>query len=784
MLPASRLTPRLSAALPHLAHFVIVSWLFAATLFLGRVHFARDMSIVYFPDYVFLERSLARGVWPLWNPSSDGGAPFFMPYPVVTLLVWTFGARGALALGPPLHILLAMCGTTLLARERGSGALGGWAAGAVLGLSGLILSTLLFPGFLAAAWAPFVLLAWERLHKQTTARNAAGLALALALQVSTLGGEVLAQTLLLAAVLRPPRPTLRRLSSLLLAATLACLLAAPVLLGARSLLEGTARGRGFSAVEALGFSAPPVALMDAVLPRFFGDTHKFSDYGFWGQPFFPNGYPFVLSLYVGVPTLLLASLSGRHRLWLIVVLGLLLSLGEHGPLAGLLTTLLRSFRVPVKFFFLSAFALALLAGRGVDQAISERFRPSPALLLPALLLVGLAGFAAWNPAGLQFALGGWLPAITDWRARLVIESQWPSALAVTGSVTLATALVLAGPSWLRRLAPVLAVLDLLIVNSALNPTAGREFYELRAPTRRVVEDAEREGRYRWFSGGLAATPAVRFDPSVALRNRDESLYAMERQALLPRMHVLDGLEGALDEDRTGLLPETAQLPVSLRSTSQLARYRGRLRAANIKWVIAWRPLPIEGFSLRASVRHPEILEPMLVYELRDALPRAYWVGKAEVVPDRAARMARLEEVGFDPSHIALLSNWPPALPNAAEVTVSNVAYESRDAHTVQISGDSPPGFLVVLDGFHRDWHAQGDRGAVPILEAQGGYRAVATAGGPFRIVMRYRPSWLGPALFLFLLGASLTVVISWPRNCLPAAGRLSRRSEGTHRQRD
>src|SRR5262245_12125328 len=189
MAAASRLRARLTASAPHLAHLLVVLALFAPLLFEGRMLFHRDVSTVYYPDYVFLARSLAQGVWPLWNPAADAGAPFFMPYPVTVLLVGAFGPRAALALGPALHVVLAMSGATLLARACGGGRWGAWAAGATLGLSGYVLSTLLYPVFLASAWAPLIAWAWWRLQDAPSGRRVAVLAALGALQLSTLGAE-------------------------------------------------------------------------------------------------------------------------------------------------------------------------------------------------------------------------------------------------------------------------------------------------------------------------------------------------------------------------------------------------------------------------------------------------------------------------------------------------------------------------------------------------------------------------------------------------------------------
>ena len=646
--------------LPFLAHCVLVLFVFAPVLFAGRMFYVRDVSISYYPDYVFLHDSLGQGTWPLWNPTSDAGAPFFASYPVVVLLVAVLGPAGALGVGPALHVLLAMCGTTALARARGAGPWGGWLAGAILGLSGYVQSSLLFPVFLAAAWTPWILLVHLRLREAPTARLAAALAALVALQLSTLGGEIVLQTGLLAIFLGLPFSR-RAWKWLFVAGAVAALLSAPVLLGLRAVLEGTPRGVGFAPEEGLAFSAPWPVLLEALWPRFLGNTHTFSDYGFWGQPFFPDGYPFFLSLYLGPLALLLALNAGRERLWLVAALGVLLSLGAHGPLAVPLASLMHTFRVPVKFFFLASFAVALLAGRGFDRAL-QGARSRPTVLLPGLMLLLISAALFRDSSLAARLLNGVLPELADWRAQVVASTDWPVALLRTGALGVAGGLALLGGKRVAPFAGIAVVLDVLVVTLPLNPTAERSFYELRPEVRKMVHAAAAEGQSRFFSYGLTATPPVHFEPKIAARNTDYWLYAMERQSLLPRSHVLDGLEGAFDEDRNGLLPLGATLLPTERDPRFFARHFRRLQLANVRFVLSYRPLPDDLVSLRGEVRFPEIADSLLLFELRDPVPRAFWVGEIEVLPAGVSASPRVEDPEFDPRRRVVLAARPPELP--------------------------------------------------------------------------------------------------------------------------
>jgi hypothetical protein len=752
-MPASMTAVRLATAL------CLAAWLFAGPLFAGRVLYYRDVTYTYLPDFVFAERALAQGVWPCWHPGADAGAPFLLAYPLHLVLLATAGARATLAVSPPLHVLLAMAGAYALARRLRTGPRGAALAGAAFALSGPMLGGVLYPVFLGAAWMPLAVERSLALVEAPGRRRLAQLALVLAVQVSTMGIEAVVASALAALVLLERPPGRSRAGWVAGAVLLAAALAAPALLGARALLQDTARGQGFSAHEALGYSASAPVLLEAVVPGFFGDPHGFTDAGYWGQPFFPAGSPFFLSLYCGVAVALLASRAGLRPLgpWVLAAVGALLAAGAHGPLGPVLAHA-GLVRHPVKFFVLTALGLALLAGRGLERPASSRATRALLALAPtALLVAALVARAA--PSLLAGAVHLVAPAARPGALVDVVATHWPAALARGGALSLGVLLALVAGPRVRPLAGVLAVVELALANGRLNPTADAAFLRLVPQLEREVTRARQEGPYRWFSYGAARSTGLRWDPRLATAS-DVWLFYVDRQSLLPRANVIDGLDGAFDLDRMGLAPAHAALTLAEADPARFRELHPRLRLAGVRFVLAFDALSADLVSERAAVRLPGPIQPLRLYELREPLPRAYRVEGFELARSAAEARRRAEDPGLDPIRTAVLESTP-VLPRdgAAHATGKDeVTYESLDPHTSRVRVRGAAGIVLVLDGAHPDWRAEDERGQpVPLLRAYGRYRAFVTEGGDRAVTMRYVPRWRAPSLAL--CGAGLLVAL-------------------------
>jgi hypothetical protein len=758
--------------LPFLAHLLPPLYLFAGPLFGGRVLYFRDLTYYYFPNYVFLERSLRQGLWPLWNPSSDSGAPFLMAYPLDLALVALLGARRAMALDAPLHLLVAMCGVTLLVRTLGGRPWGAWAAGLFYGVSGFLLSAVnLSELFHAACWAPWVIAAWLRAVGQPSAGRLAALGALAAVQLSTLSGELLLQTAVAGLLLTASLPAARTLARLAAAGVVAVAAAAPALLGVWTLVQGTRRAQGISRESAFAWSAPGPVLLEALVPRLFGDVHSFSETSYWGQPFFPSGQPYLLSLYLGMGVLVLAAVGapGRRRWWCLLALGILLAMGWHGPLAWLLAPLMTVFRGPVKFTFLATLALCVLAGFGVDRARDGGTRRYLWALVPGAALMATGAWFGWGGAAPLDALAGVVPASAADRARSIAAKTWPAAFLLSGALAAGGGLVLAVAPRFAAAAALLAGLDLLAVNAALNPTADRSFYELQPAMRAVVESAAAKGPYRWFSYGLAHSPALRWLPAVVDQDLDVWLYYGDRQSLLPRTPALDGLESAFDEDRVAWAPPGATLETWEKRPDHYAMHHLRLRLANVRWVVAFHDLPPHLVQLYGTAPTPGLVDPVRVYEVRDPLPRAYWVPRAEVVEPRALD-GRLGGAGHDPRAVVLVPGPLPPFSPGASPAAGHVTFERRDPETVRLRSSGGPGWLVVREGYHRNWRARGAAGDVPLLRADGRYWALPTPGGEQEITVRYQPGWRVPALAASALGLLAALAAALLARRAPADG--------------
>ncbi len=343
------------------------------------------------------------GHFPLWNPYLFGGMPyvgamngdiFYPPSLVLRLLLrpdvfvtWAF----------IIHIFLCGWLTYLFLRKVGL-AFSGALIGGLAYMMGGPISSYVSPGhdgkLYVSALLPLALLLLTSGMRDDRRWAWPALALTVGLAVLTPHPQLLQYMLLASgawavylafwagAGVSPERPVaVRRLGWALLAVVLGLSIGAIQFLPVAQYVQFSPRGAAGAATHgyewAASWAMPPEELFNTYLPQFTGILENY-----WGR----NGIHFH-SEYLGAAVLVLAGCAfigtpeARRRsvrFWLIVALvATVWALGGYTPLFHVIYVLVpgtKYFRAPSTIFFLTGFAVAALAGYGVENVLRRDVR--------------------------------------------------------------------------------------------------------------------------------------------------------------------------------------------------------------------------------------------------------------------------------------------------------------------------------------------------------------------------------------------------------------------------
>ncbi len=592
-------------------------------LFGGQILLTFDAFVYFYPFIAYRDAALVAGRIPLWASEYFLGAPFLanpqtgVLYPPNWLTIgieppaaYAFQAYG--------HNVLAAIGTLLLARRGlGYGWLPGLTSAAVAGLGGHTLSLIGHLNQLqAAAWAPWILLALGDLWSAPRRRAIARLACLAALQFLAGHAQQVYMTVALAAFwvllgLIPgalpgtePRPSvqgrLRQVPGIVasgaLAAILALAIVAPQLLATAETAAVGIRADGLTFRDAVAVSLPPWYLWRALLPAAQASLAPPSE---WATA-------------PGLAALLLAAVaigSGARRgfvfpLAAMALVATTLAMGQFTPLYRVLFEVVPGFdlfRVPARWLFLTGFAVALLAGAGVETVRSR---------------AGSIGSLALGGVGLAlvFAAGASIP----WLTGAAISPVWPGGISILlwsltiGAIGLLTAMARRWPGPAGTLLVVVVAAELLVGARALDVArvGPAETYVDRRHTIGVLATeaaAHPSGRTLaitdngWDPGDLAAlraSVAGRIDSAwtddwIATRKYWQTL--TPNLGLIAGIPSIDGYDGGVLPLRNyvevkGLFALTGPNVVDGRLGMQLDRVPATslLSRFNVRWIIGDR----------------------------------------------------------------------------------------------------------------------------------------------------------------------------------------------------
>jgi hypothetical protein len=702
----------------------------------GASFYFRDLALYFLPMRRFALEGLAAGELRFWNPYVHEGVPLSLPaigYPVDLLQLLRPDPAGVSAV-LALHVPLAAVLFFVLARGLSLGRVAAAGGALVYALGGFVLSSLnLYVHLQAAAWAPLVVLALARVLGGGGRRATATAALVLALALSTTGVEITGQAVVAAIVVGGVGRDARSRGLAALALGLGAAIVAPVLLLVAGQVGGSARGQGFPTDVVLAHSVHPFTLVQTVVGGLYGNLSNVAG-EWWGQNFFPRGFPYILSLYLGAATLALAWVGARsghrlaRRLVVLTALGLVAAVGRWSGLATVVDAVppLHLFRFPVKAFFTVHLAVALLASMGLSAlAESEGGRPWRRLALWAgalgALLAAFPLAPRLMPATIAaFARGFFPPGLAvEVRAALLARILGDGAVGGAAALSLGAIAVLV----LRSAVPApraswmvaaLVAADLLRAGAGLNPMVTASFYrpspslEVRLPSLR---------RARVFTCSVEESPAYLGARAARGSDHEAWSFAVLLETLTPAFNVPLRVATAMSPDLTMLVPGDRVLSPDEASCRDLDAIVPRLREAAVGTVVAVDLL-----------KHPDL------------------EADGVVAPARIAPVA---------VHLYRLRAPRPRVEASGDARVVETTYGTNDVSiVVEASGSEE---VVLRDGWAPGWTARVD-GQPADLRASGRHRSVRVPPGTHRVVMDYRPP--GLPLGLGTSGLALAVAIA------------------------
>ena len=609
-------------------------------------------------------------------------------------------------------------------------------------------------------------------------------------------GLCLAYALYLGGTRRPliSASNLRILTGFVLAGCLMVALCAVQFLPSADFLSHSRRGaQGLRYGETSDWSFHPLLLMEMLVPGFYGPA--LTSPTIWNDIVKDGNSPYFVSVFTGFVPLFFALAGwalGRDRRRNFVassaLLILVLSFGHFTPLFSLvylLVPLLALVRYPVKLLVPVVMLVAILAGWGLDALHREvgqwKARRHRALLPLAILLACSFAIcaAAWAAPKL-------LTLPTQWalvrQGRASVEAgQMAHFLAamfriylpgVAGFILFGFLLVLGvgqDKVWARKGVPIFALLglaQLVQVNYQANPTVPRSFLTYTPPVISHFEGLHSGYRIApmvRLTNGLSSAEGIQRFVNFESIPEAGGLPAVAQGAFQQRLllgigSMVERLEGSLDLDMERSLPPFVydvwiyvrrQAPDTLRLDCLLGR-------TNVRYVIGSVGRDSAAVRVLGEIFNGSP-KPSYLYEDLCFVPRAYVAGTAIFTTSPLETLLRMASPDFDALGNVILAADPGASPAVqGSGPAGRVEITERQPNTVTLTADlSRPGYVVLLDRYDSNWHAELDGRETGVLRANQLFRAVYTPAGGHRLRFYYHQSGLLPGAVISALTCML-----------------------------
>jgi hypothetical protein len=221
-------------------------------------------------------------------------------------------------------------------------------------------------------------------------------------------------------------------------------------------------------------------------------------------------------------------------------------------------------------------------------------------------------------------------------------------------------------------------------------------------------------------------------------------------------HVPTALDAATDRMD---LKDSADLGRALARLPSAAQFRA-LAACRVGFLLSFAPPEAGGFP-DGPILEGFSRPPLRVYRVPGVVPRVRLVERARPLPAGRSLADILSDTGYDPNHEVLIEGLAAAVgegtPRPGDPGAASITEESPERLVITVSAREP-GFVVVADAFAPGWDAILDGRTVPILRADGLFRAVAVAVGQHELEMVYRPAEVRAGMGLSLAAILVTAL--------------------------
>jgi hypothetical protein len=491
------------------------------------------------------------------------------------------------------------------------------------------------------------------------------------------------------------------------------------------------------------------------------------------------------SLYMGVPLGVLACVGAwfRRDLRGLVWLGLgslWLALGHYGGLYEIfyhLVPLWSAFRYPEKLMGVASFAVAMLAGAGVDALRTGRAAP--------LLWLVSAGVCAglWGILQAEI-LGPWVaarmgapPALTREVLSSLAVGFLFSSLAVSGVWGIAVAMRrgrLTG-SILAGALMAVAMLDLARVNQAVYRTGPVEIVRgTPAMVEAIRRHAGREGpgHFRIFSDPIGSIPTS--TPLAA------SLGSFGATSLLLRQGLHTELNAEfLIESINVYMPGQSAAVTSLRDLATKDFWVRAYARYNVAYLIGFRRHLVQPPFDRSLVATVPDYDLALVQNPIPPKPRAYLSRQPQPVTATVDLSMLMKSPDFLAGRTDYIETADGGIPGPSDD--GRVVIERYAPEEVRVRVETPrAAILILLDAFENGWQASLENGdAVPIRRANALVRAVAVPAGTHVVTFTYRTPLLAVGAWCSFAGALICAGLVWRARRKEGCRRLDQEQDNT-----